>query len=153
MTAALWLDDIEVGSTYRTGSYEMTRDDIVAFARQYDPQPFHLGDDTAADTFFEGLAASGWHTAAVTMRLLVTSGLPIAHGIIGAGVDLKWPTPTRPGDILHVELTVTGVKVSRSNPTRGIVTTEHNTINQHGEIRQRTTARLLVFTQPDGHTG
>ena len=146
---SLWLEDIQVGSRFRTDEYEVTRDDIVAFARDYDPQPFHLNDSAAEGTFFRGLAASGWHTAAITMRLVVTSGIPIATGIIGASVDLTWPSPTRPGDILRVELTVTEVTRSRSNSSRGFVTVVYDTVNRKGDIRQHTTARLLAFTRGD----
>ncbi|MFE3289998.1 MaoC family dehydratase [Rhodococcus sp. NPDC059234] len=150
MTARLWLDDLVVGTTYRTDTQEMTAADIIAFARQFDPQPFHLGEETAASTFFGALAASGWHTAAVTMRLLVTSGLPFANGIIGAGVDLTWPSPTRPGDLLHVVVTITDIKVSGRDPNRGIVTAEQDTINQFGDVRQHATSKLLVFRKAVG---
>lgn len=145
----LWLDDIKVGARFETEKYEVSHEDIVNFARQFDPQPFHLSDQAAADTFFEGLAASGWHTAAITMRLLVTSGFSIATGIIGASVEVAWPSPTRAGDVLHVELTVENVKVSASQPDRGFVTVTYNTTNQEGKTRQRTTANLLVFKKPE----
>lgn len=144
----LWLDDIHVGDEFRTGAYDLSAEAIIDFATQWDPQPFHLSEATAADTFFQGLAASGWQTAGITMRLLVTTGLPLATGIIGANIELAWPTPTRPGDRLHVELTVTDVKVSKSNPTRGFITTAYDTLNQSGDVRQRTTARLLAFKKP-----
>ncbi|MFC4377699.1 MaoC family dehydratase [Nocardia halotolerans] len=147
-TNALWLDDIAVGDRFRTDTYDLGVDAIVDFATAWDPQPSHLGEDTAKETFFQGLAASGWHTAAITMRLLVTTGLPLATGIIGASIDLAWPTPTRPGDRLHVELEVTDVRISRSDPRRGFITATYDTINQHGEIRQHTTARLLAFIRP-----
>lgn len=145
----LWLDDIKVGARFETEKYEVSHEDIVNFARQFDPQPFHLSDQAAAETFFEGLAASGWHTAAITMRLLVTSGFSIATGIIGASVEVAWPSPTRAGDVLHVELTVENVKVSASQPDRGFVTVTYNTTNQEGKTRQRTTANLLVFKKPE----
>lgn len=145
----LWLEDFEVGGKFQTAEYEVTRENMIEFARNYDPQPFHLSESTAEGTFFKALAASGWHTAAITMRLLVTSGLPIATGIIGASVDLTWPSPTRPGDVLRVELTVTEVKPSKSNPSRGFVTAVYDTLNQHGSIRQHTTAKLLVFARSD----
>jgi acyl dehydratase len=144
----LWLEDIHVGSHYRTSDHEITSDEIVDFASRFDPQAFHLGNDGAAGTIFGSLAASGWHTAAITMRLVVTSGIPIATGIIGASIELAWPTPTRPGDIVHVELTVTDVVPSRSRPDRGFVTCSYDTVNQHDEIRQRTTAHLLAFRRP-----
>jgi acyl dehydratase len=145
----LWLEDVEVGGKFQTAEYEVTRENVIEFARNYDPQPFHLSESTAEGTFFKGLAASGWHTAAITMRLLVTSGIPIATGIIGASVDLTWPSPTRPGDALRVELTVTEVKPSKSNPSRGFVTAVYDTLNQHGSVRQHTTAKLLVFARSD----
>lgn len=148
MTDPLWLDDIRVGDRFHTATYDLTAESIIEFAAAWDPQPFHLGDETARDTFFRGLAASGWQTAAITMRLLVTTGMPIATGIIGASIDLAWPTPTRPGDQLHVELEVTDVRGSKSDPSRGFVTTTYDTLNQHGEVRQHTTARLLAFAKP-----
>ena len=102
----LYLEDLAVGAQFRSGSYTMTEDEIKQFARQYDPQVFHLDDAGARDTLFGGLAASGWHTAAVAMRLLVEGGLPIAGGLIGAGTELRWPRPVRPGDTLTVQTTV-----------------------------------------------
>jgi acyl dehydratase len=144
----LWLDDIEVGSSFRTAEDVVDADQIVEFARRFDPQPFHLGEQGATGTIFGTLAASGWHTAAVTMRLVATSGIPIANGIIGASIELSWPTPTRPGDHLHVELTVIDKTTSRSKPDRGFVTCAYDTVNQDGEVRQRTKANLLVFARP-----
>jgi acyl dehydratase len=146
---SLWLEDIEVGTKFRTDEYEVTRDAVIEFARKYDPQPFHLSESTAEGTFFKGLAASGWHTAAITMQLVVTSGIPIATGIIGASVDLTWPSPARPGDILRVELDVIDVRPSKSNPTRGFVTVVYDTVNQQGDVRQHTTAKLLAFARHD----
>jgi acyl dehydratase len=148
MSSELWLDDIHVGDRFRTDTYDLTADDIIDFATKWDPQPFHLSDETARETFFKGLAASGWHTAAITMRLLVTSGPPLAGGIIGAGGDVAWPTATRPGDQLHVEVEVTGVQRSTSNPDRGLITIAFNTVNQDGDVRQRSTARLVAFARP-----
>ncbi|WP_280447475.1 MaoC family dehydratase [Nocardia cyriacigeorgica] len=145
---ALWLDDIAIGDRFRTETYDLTAEAIIDFANQWDPQPFHLDEKRAQNTFFEGLAASGWQTASITMRLLVTTGLPLATGIIGASIDLTWPTPTRPGDQLHVELEVTDVRTSASNPSRGFITTTYDTLNQHGDVRQRTTAKLLAFAKP-----
>jgi acyl dehydratase len=147
MTDALWLDDIHVGHRFRTDVYDLTGDDIVEFASKWDPQPFHVSEETARDTFFTGLAASGWHTAAITMRLLVTSGIPMANGIIGAGGEVTWPTATRPGDQLHVEGEVVDVK-SKPDATRGFVTIAYDTVNQDGEVRQSSKARLLAFAKP-----
>ncbi len=149
----LWLDDIEVGSSYRSADYVVDATEIVEFASRYDPQPFHLGADGAAGTLFETLAASGWHTAAITMRLVATSSIPIATGIIGASIELAWPTPTRPGDVLHVDLTVDDVTRSRSKPDRGFVRCTYDTVNQDGVVRQHTTATLLAFTRPPDDGG
>lgn len=91
----LWLDDLVEGATFTTDTHELTAEEIVAFARDFDPQPFHTDADVAAGTFFDGLVASGWHTAAITMRLVVTSGPPIATGIVGGAPT--WPGPARPG--------------------------------------------------------
>ena len=148
MTDGLWLDDLHVGHRFRTATYDLTADDIIEFATKWDPQPFHVSDETARGTFFKGLAASGWHTAAITMRLLVTSGMPLANGIIGAGGEVSWPTATRPGDQLHVEGEIVDVHTSRSNPARGFVTIAYDTVNQAGEVRQSSKARLLAFARP-----
>jgi acyl dehydratase len=147
MTSELWLEDLHVGHQFRTDAYDLTADDIVEFAGKWDPQPFHVSDETARATFFKGLAASGWHTAAITMRLLVTSGMPLANGIIGAGGEVAWPTATRPGDQLHVEGEVADVQ-AEPNAKRGIVTIAFDTVNQDGEVRQSSKARLLAFAKP-----
>jgi acyl dehydratase len=140
----LFLEDIKPGDQYTTEEIEITASEITAFAKQFDPQPFHTDPEAAKTTFFGGLAASGWHTAALTMRLLVESGLPIAGGIIGAGGDLAWPQPTRPGDVLHVESTVLDVTPSRSRPERGMVTVENLTKTASGAIVQRFVVKLVV---------
>ena len=99
-----------------------TPSQIKAFARQFDPQPFHLDEHAAKETFFGGLAASGWHVAALTMKLLVEGGAPFAGGLIGAGSEIAWPKPTRPGDVLQVTSEVLEITPSRSRPDRGMVT-------------------------------
>jgi acyl dehydratase len=144
----LWLDDLAEGMTFRSGTYEVTHAEVTEFASRYDPQLFHLDEGQARGTFFDGLAASGWHTAAVTMRLLVTSGAPIATGIIGSDMSVKWPSPTRPGDILHLDITVDTITASRSRPDRGSVVISYETINQHGEVRQQATGRLIAWRRP-----
>jgi acyl dehydratase len=111
---------------------------------QFDPQPFHLDDDAAKGTLFASLAASGWHTAAITMRLLVDSGLPIAGGIIGSGGEVAWPKPTRPGDILHVVSEIEEVTPSRSRPNRGTVRVRSETRNQRDEVVQVLISKLVV---------
>lgn len=108
----LFLEDLHPGQRFTSGSHTLDEAQIKAFARQFDPQPFHLDAEAAKGSLFAGLAASGWRTAAITMRLQVESGLPIAGGIISAGGELSWPRPTRPGDILHVETEVLEVKPS-----------------------------------------
>jgi acyl dehydratase len=141
----LYLDDLTVGDSYRTGDQVIDEESILAFGRQFDPQVFHLDGEAAAATFFGGLAASGWHTAAITMNLLVTSGLPFGNGLIGAGAEITWPSPTRPGDVLHVEAAITEIRRSRSRPDRGVVTVRSRTLTSAGQERQHLVARLLVF--------
>lgn len=143
-----YLDDLEPGQTFVSGSHALDEEQIKAFAKAFDPQPFHLDVQAAEKTLFGGLAASGWHTAAITMRLNAESGLPLANGIIGAGGEIQWPAPTRPGDILHVESEVKDVVPSRSRPDRGIATIVSRTLNQRGEVLQILTARLVVYRRP-----
>ena len=141
----LYFEDFAVGQIYRTGELTVSADAIKAFATSFDPQPFHLDDDAAAKTFFQGLAASGWHTAALTMRLLVTEGAPIAGGIIGAGMDeLRWPRPVRPGDRLHLESEVMDARPSRSRPEQGLVKMRTTTLNQNNEPVQIVVGNLVV---------
>ncbi len=149
MSERLYLEDVFVGQRFVTGTYTMTAEAIKAFARDYDPQPFHTDEETAKDTFFGGLAASGWHTAAVTMRLQAQSGPPIAGGMIGAGGEISWPRPTRPGDTLHVESEITEVKPSKSRPERGFITLKSETKNQKGEVVQLLVVKLLVWRMPE----
>jgi len=142
------LEDVVVGSQYISGDVTITAEEIIAFATQFDPQPFHLDAEAAKSSFFGGLAASGWHTAAITMRLLVTQGPPIAGGTIGAGGDLSWPSPTRPGDRLHVRITVESVTPSKSNPSRGSAILKVETLTSEDELRQLFTVRTLLFARP-----
>jgi acyl dehydratase len=144
----LHLEDFHVGLRLLSPSREITAEAIKAFAADFDPQPFHLDEETARDTFFGGLAASGWHTAAVTMRLLADGGLPIAGGLIGAGGEISWPRPTRPGDVLTVESVVEAVAPSRSRPDRGMVTVRSETKNQKDETVQVLVSRVLAFRRP-----
>lgn len=141
---SLYLEDLTVGQRFSSASLTVTAQAIQAFAREFDPQPFHVSEDAAKSTFFAGLAASGWHTAALTMRLNVDS-LPIANGIVGAGGDIAWPTPLRAGDTIHVESEIVAVTPSRSRPDRAIVTVVARTLNQNGVAVQVTTMKLLVF--------
>ncbi|AGT10989.1 MaoC family dehydratase [Paracoccus aminophilus] len=143
----LYLEDLAVGQEFTSRSYPLDEAAIIAFARQYDPQPFHIDPEAAKDTFFQGLAASGWQTMAITMRLL-TESLPIGSGLIGAGAEIGWPQPTRPGDALHTVARVLEITPSRSKPDRGFVTVHTQTLNQRGEVLQNVTTRILTFRRP-----
>jgi acyl dehydratase len=145
---ALYLDDLHVGQRFLSGSLTVDAAQIKAFASQFDPQRFHLDEAAAANTMFGVLVASGWHTAAMTMRLLVDGGAPLAGGLIGAGGEIAWPKPTRPGDILTVETEVLDITPSRSRPDRGMVTLHSETRNQRGEVVQRSTMKLVVPRRP-----
>jgi len=144
----LYLDDLQVGYRHTSGTHTIEEAEIKAFARQFDPQPFHLDDAAAKGTLFGGLAASGWHTAAITMRLQVDSGPPLAGGIIGAGGEIGWPRPTRPGDTLRVESEVLEVAPSKSRPDRGMITLRSRTLNQRDEMVQTLTVKLVVPRRP-----
>ena len=143
-TAPLFLEDLQVGQRFVSGTHRIDEEQIRAFAQQFDPQPFHTDAEAAKETLFEGLVASGWHTAAITMRLLVESGLPLAGGIIGTGGEIAWPRPVRPGAVLHVESEILEVRPSRSRPDRGVVTVRSETRDQLGEVVQVLVARLVV---------
>jgi len=140
----LFLEDLHPGKRFTTGTHTLDEAQIKAFAAEFDPQPFHLDDEAAKDSLFGSLAASGWHTAAITMRLQVESGLPISGGIIGAGGEIAWPRPTRPGDVLYVESEILEIKPSRSRPDRGMVTLRSETRNQREEVLQILTVKLVV---------
>ena len=140
----LYLDDLHVGQRFTSGSYLMEEARIKDFAAEFDRQPFHLDEIAAEASVFKGLVASGWHTAAVVMRLLVTGGLPFANGIVGLGGEVEWPRPTRPGDTLHVESEIVGISPSRSKPHQGIVTIRATALNQNSESVYILTAKLLV---------
>ena len=141
----LYLDDLHVGQRFVSGTHQIDEQQIKAFAGQFDPQPFHLDAEAAKHSLFGGLVASGWHTAAITMRLMVEGGLPIAGGLVGAGGECAWPHPTRPGALLHVESEIIEVRPSRSRPERGMATVRSETRNQSGEIVQVLVAKLVVL--------
>src|SRR2546421_5565846 len=141
---ALFLEDLHAGQRFSSRSHAIDAAQIKEFAAQFDPQPFHLDGEAAKATLFGGLAASGWHTAAITMRLLVESGLPLAGGIIGSGGGISWPRPTRPGDTLTVFSEIEDVTPSRSRPDRGMIRVRNETRNQHGETVQILIAKLVV---------
>ncbi len=148
--AAHYLEDLQVGQRFTSGTHTLDEEQIKAFAKQFDPQPFHLDAEAAKSSLFEGLVASGWHTAAITMRLMVQSGLPIAGGIIGSGGEIAWPKPTRPGAVLHVESEVIELRPSKSRPDRGMAIIRNETHNQFGEIVQVMTAKLVVPRRSSG---
>ena len=148
MAERFHLEDLEVGQTFTSPSREVTAEAIKAFAREFDPQPFHTDEAAAEGSFFRGLAASGWHTAAVTMRLLVDGGLPLAGGSIGAGGEIRWPQPTRPGDVLTVTSTIQAIHPSRSRPDRGMVRVRSETRNQRGETVQTLVSTVIAFRRP-----
>jgi acyl dehydratase len=149
--AKLYLEDLYPGQTFESGTRTLTADEIKDFARRYDPQYFHLDEEAAKTSLFGGLAASGWNVAAVTMRLMVESS-PIAGGLIGAGVELAWPRPTRPGDTLRVVSEVVEVTPSRSRPERGMVLIRNTTFNQLNDIVQSQSARMVVPRRPATET-
>ncbi|XID76033.1 MaoC family dehydratase [Alkanindiges sp. WGS2144] len=146
----LYLDDLNIGDRFSSPGYTLEKEKLLDFASEYDPQPFHLDDELAKNTLFNGLAASGWQTASITMKLWLQT-LKVANGLIGIEGHLKWPTPTRPGDTLHVEAEIVDIKVSKSKPNMGIVTYHSLTKNQHDQVVQDTTCKIVVFkkTNPD----
>jgi acyl dehydratase len=140
-----FLEDISVGQRFGSGTVQVSAEDIIRFARDFDPQPFHLDPALAGETLFGGLAASGWHTAALSMRLLVEGEFQPAGGLIGAGFDeLAWPIPVRPGDTLQVTSKILAVRRSQSRPMQGVIKVRNLTINQNGETVQRAVANLIV---------
>ena len=141
----LFLEDLYLGQRFSSASHVVSGEEIRAFAQEFDAQPFHLDEEAARGTLFGGLAASGWHTAALTMRLNVQGGLPLANGIIGAGGEISWPKALRPGDTIHVESEIAEITPSRSRPDRAMVTAVSRTLNQNGEPVQILKAKLIVF--------
>ena len=140
-----YLEDFAAGQTFGSGRLAVEKERIKAFAAQFDPQPFHLDEEAARHSLFRGLAASGWHTAAMTMRLLVESELKPAGGIIGAGFDeFRWPRPVRPGDELHLRIEVLEVRPSKSRPEQGLVKLKTTTLNQNDEPVQISVGNLVV---------
>jgi len=140
-----YLEDYAVGQTYSSGKKRVVREEIIAFAKEFDPQYYHLDETAALESPFKGLAASGWHTAAMTMRLLVDGEFRPAGGILGVGFDqLSWPRPVRPGDELRVKSEVLEVRPSKSRPDRGTIRVQNTTFNQNDQVVQMFTGNLLV---------
>jgi acyl dehydratase len=148
MSNALYLDDLAVGRKFATGSTTLTLEGCKAFAAAFDPQPFHLDEAAAQSSVFGRIAASGWYTASLSMRLLVEGELKIAGGLIGLGGEMTWPRPAYPGDTLCVETEVLALRVSESKPDRGIVTVRNRTLNQQGEAVQIAVVKMLVPRRP-----
>ena len=149
MTAPLYFEDLAVGQTFGTENVKVEPEMIKAFAAEFDPQPFHLDEDAARGSPFGGLVASGWHTAALTMRLLVGGELQVVGGLIGLGVEeLSWPRPVRPGDVLRVESEVLGLRPSGSKPDRGIVRVRNTTLNGEGRPVMTQVVTMVVPRRP-----
>src|SRR5438445_12572908 len=144
-----YFDDLKAGDSFKSEPLEVTEKQVIEFAHKFDPQMFHLTRKSAERTIFKGLIASGWHTAAITMRLFVQT-LNFAEGAIGLGVDeLRWPNAVRPGDVLQVETEIVDLRESRSKPSRGIVRIRNVTTNQRGEVVQTMFASALVLRRSD----
>src|SRR5712692_1804594 len=144
-----YLEDFAVGQTFGSGRLRVEKERIKTFAAEFDPQPFHLDEEAARGSIFGGLAASGWHTAAMTMRLLVESELKPVGGLVGAGFDeFRWPRPVRPGDELRVESEVLEVRPSKSRPEQGLIKVRTTTLNQNGEPVQVSVGNLVVQRRP-----
>ncbi len=142
----LYFDDLAVGATYHAGPITMERDRIVSFASEFDPQPMHVDEAAASAGPLGGLIASGWHTACVTMRLLIDGACPkLAGGAVGAGVEsMAWPTPVRPGDVLSAQSEILELRASRSRPDRGLMKLRTTTTRQDGAVVQTITAVIMV---------
>jgi acyl dehydratase len=144
-----YLEDLKVGDRFESDTYRVTENEILEFAARFDPQPFHLEAGAGRESVFKGLVASGWHTAAMSMKLFVTGPLQFAGGSVGLGVDeLRWPQPVRPGDILRLQTEIMELRPSRSNPGRGVVRVRNLTTNQKGELVQTFFASVLVQRRP-----
>ncbi len=143
--AEQYLEDFAVGQSFGSGRMRVDKERIQSFAREFDPQPFHLDDEAARGTIFGGLAASGWHTAAITMRLLVESEFKPAGGIVAVSVEeIRWPRPVRPGDELRLDVELLEARPSKSKPYQGVIKVKTTTLNQHGEAVQIFLGNLIV---------
>jgi len=141
-----YFEDFAVGQIHKPSArIRVEKEEIIAFAKRYDPQPFHLDDEAGRKSIFGRLVASGWHTAALTMRLITESEYKAAAGTIGLGFDgMRWPVPVLPGDELHIESEVLDVRPSKSRPDRGLIKMRTRTLNQNGEVVQELTANAMV---------
>ena len=140
-----YLEEFAPGQKFGSGQLKVERERIKSFAAEFDPQPFHLDEDAARGSVFKGLAASGWHTAAMTMRLPVESELNPAGGLVGAGFDeFRWPSPVRPDDTLHLDIEVLEVRPSKSHADQGVIKVKITTLNQRNEPVQISVVNLIV---------
>ena len=147
--ALRYLEDFEVGQTFSSQNIRIDADRIKSFAAEFDPQPFHLDEKAAIDSIFGGLAASGWHTASITMKLMVESDLKIAGGIVGTSFEeLRWSRPVRPGDVLRVESEVLEIRALQSRPDQGVSKVKNTTLNQNDEPVQVLVGNLFVLRRP-----
>lgn len=145
----LYFEDLPIGREFSSAPITVTQREIIEFASVFDTQPFHTDPVAAASTFFVGLAASGWHTAALTMKLMTNGTMPISGGIVGAGADeIRWPNALRPGDTIHLECKIVGARLLKSKPGIGLVRVEATTVNQHGQPVQVLFPNMLVPTRP-----
>lgn len=146
---ALYLEDVKAGDRFRSDAYLLTEEAAISFAQQFDPQPFHLDRAAAERSVFEGLAASGWHTAAIAMRLMMTGPMQFVGGAVGLGVDeLRWPVAVRPGDALRLETEIADVRPSKSKPRHGLIRIRNTMTNQRGEIVLSYLANAMVQRRP-----
>ena len=144
----MFLQDVFVGKKFVSQKYLISLNEILAFAKMYDPQPFHLDEELASQhEIFQGLAASGWHTAAIVMRLW-TECMPIAKGLIGTDSHIHWPCPTRAGDSIHVEVEITNIRPSKSRPDRAIVTYHTKALNQDNKVVFFSDTNIVMFKNP-----
>jgi acyl dehydratase len=150
-----YFEDFAVGQVFKpSGRVRVEKEDIIAFARKFDSQPFHLDEEAARHSIFGRLVASGWHTAAMTMSLIARADYRAAGGTVGLGFDsLRWPVPVVPGDELHIVSEVLEVRLSRSRPDRGLVKIRTQTFNQNGEVVQEVIGNAMVPRRPAGQTG
>jgi acyl dehydratase len=147
--SGLYLEDVQPGDRFPSDPYVFTEKAIIEFAQQFDPQPFHLDRAAAEQSVFEGLSASGWHTAAIAMRLMMMGPMQFVGGAIGLGVDeLRWPLAVRPGDTVQLNTAIVEVRLSRSKPRHGIVRIQNLMQNQHGEVVLSYTANAMVQRRP-----
>lgn len=149
----IFYEDLAIGTTRNFGAYEVTREEVMEFASKYDPQPFHLDDEAAAETHFGRLSASGWHTCSMTMRMMVENMMNEKSAGLGSpGVDqLRWKKPVYPGDTLRCETEVIEKRRSASRPEMGIFKSRIRTFNQNDEIVLEMVSNALIRTRnPEG---